>query len=156
MPYVADPDHFSYGDGALETIRRAGHRDILVRCLGRKCKHFYTLPLDRLIAEHGPSYQVLWIAKRLKCQFCGHRGAHVAWDSLAPPPMASDAIPHLLARPLAELLAAAERLAEEARGPVPTIINGQRELVDMPDSMHRALDDYRAALRRWQAVLARG
>lgn len=158
MPHAADPDHFSYGDGSLETIRRAGHDDILVRCLGRTCWHSYTLRLDDLIARYGPSYQVLWVAKRLKCQICKHAGAHVAWNSLAPAAMGlgmADVIPRRLAQPLAELLAAAERLAAEADGPLPVSFAGEARLIDPPVGLCEALDDYRAALRRWQAVLAR-
>ncbi len=82
MPFVADPNFHYYGDDALETLRRAGHRDILIRCLNRRCSHFHTLPIDELIATYGPGYMVYWLAKRLRCQFCKRYGAHISFNWL--------------------------------------------------------------------------
>lgn len=78
----------SYDYHALDTWRRCGVRRIEFWCTGTQanghiCTNRNTVDIVVLIERHGPGTSLVMLARRMRCQVCGHRGGHV---QPAPPP----------------------------------------------------------------------
>jgi hypothetical protein len=77
---------------ALETLRRQGHRRVIVWCTNRGCLNRRPFEVERLIARFGPGVSLVMLARRAHCTACGRWGAHVE-PARPPEPGAPEAYP---------------------------------------------------------------
>ena len=67
----------SYGDTALETLRRVGFRHIGIYCVKRGCHRREVIEISSLIERVGPATLLVMVARRARCRQCKALGAHV-------------------------------------------------------------------------------
>ena len=67
----------TYGEHSLDWWQRRGCRHIEVWCVGSRCMHRVSIPIEQIIKTAGRGAALVAVARRVRCSMCGRKGCHV-------------------------------------------------------------------------------